>query len=255
MKNKDIAVLVVSCDKYSDMWPVFFELKRRKWADCPYKTYLGSNYIKSGEEGVSDISIGEDKSWADNVREMLGHIEEEYVIMLLDDFFIDRTIDTQRIRELAQYMEEQGFDSLRLEPEPGPARLCNRKLRVGKTKPGYPFYVSTQPAIWKKNSLIKLLKEGYSAWDFELKNTIDADNLECNFAATKDYVFHHKNGVERGKYYSRTVDFLNSEGIQADFEKRGIINDKSLSRRLDLMVYNFKTCVKCVLAEYGLWHR
>lgn len=255
MNDKNKAVLVVSCDKYSDLWPVFFELKRRKWADCPYRTYLGSNNRNSGEDGVTDILIGEDLSWADNVRNMLDHIEEDYVIMLLDDFFIDRVIDTQRVRALADYMEEKGFDSLRMEPSPGPVRLCNRKLNVGKTKPGYPFYVSTQPAIWKKNSLRNLLKPGYSAWDFELKNTIDADNLGCSFAGTKDYVFHHKNGVERGKYYSSTVDFLNSEGISADYGKRGIINDKTLSVKLDLGVYNFKSKVKCILAEYGLWHR
>lgn len=254
MNDKNIAVLVVSCDKYSDMWPVFFELKRRKWADCPYRTYLGSNHKKSGQADVTDILIGEDLSWADNVRNMLDCIEEDYIIMLLDDFFIDRKPDTDRIRALAQYMEDRQFDCLRLEPEPGPARLVNRKLKVGLTKPGYPFYVSTQPAIWKKSSLAGLLKEGYSAWDFELKNSEDADNLGMAFAGTRNYVFHHINGVDRGKYYARTVDFLKREGIEADFEKRGILADKTLGSRIDLKIYRFKTRVKCLLAEFGLWH-
>ncbi len=255
MEDNNIAVLVVSCDKYSDMWPVFFELKKRKWSDCPYRTYLGSNFKKSGQDGVTDISIGEDLSWADNVRNMLGYIKEDYVIMLLDDFFIDRKLDTDRIRALAQYMEEMQFDCLRLEPEPGPARLINRKLKVGRTKPGYPFYVSTQPAIWKKTSLLNLLGDGYSAWDFELKNSEEnADNLGMSFAGTKNYVFHHINGVDRGKYYASTVDFLNSEGIEADFQKRGILANKTFGSRLNLTIYRFKTRVKCVLAEFGLWH-
>lgn len=254
MNDNNIAVLVVSCDKYSDMWPIFFELKKRKWSDCPYRTYLGSNFKKSELDGVTDILIGEDKSWSDNVRNMLSSIEEDYIIMLLDDFFIDRELDTDRIRLLAQYLEDKNIDCLRMEPEPGPARVINRKLKVGLTKPGYPFYVSTQPAIWKKSSLAGLLKEGYSAWDFELRNSENADNLNMVFAGTKNYVFHHINGVDRGKYYSSTVEFLNKEGIKADFEKRGVLANKTLSGRIDLKMYRFKTRVKCLLAEFGLWH-
>jgi len=67
-------------------------------------------------------------------------------------------------------------------------------------------------------------------------------------------VFHHINGVDRGKYYTSTVEFLNKEGIEADFEKRGILANKTLRSRIDLKIYRFKTRVKCVLAEFGLWH-
>ncbi len=41
--DQQTAVLVVSCDNYSDVWSPFFELYSRFWPDCPFNTYLISN--------------------------------------------------------------------------------------------------------------------------------------------------------------------------------------------------------------------
>jgi len=41
--NGKIAVLVVSCDKYADLWPPFFQLFLRFWPECPFSVYLISN--------------------------------------------------------------------------------------------------------------------------------------------------------------------------------------------------------------------
>ena len=38
---KDVSVLVMSCDAYSDIWEAFNTLFKRYW-DCPYKVYFGT---------------------------------------------------------------------------------------------------------------------------------------------------------------------------------------------------------------------
>ena len=39
IKNK-FAILIVSCDKYSDLWDPFFKLFFKFWPDCPFNIYL-----------------------------------------------------------------------------------------------------------------------------------------------------------------------------------------------------------------------
>ena len=50
MEQKDkMIMLLLSCDKYSDVWDDFFNLKERFWPDCKFKWYLvteSKNYIR-----------------------------------------------------------------------------------------------------------------------------------------------------------------------------------------------------------------
>ena len=43
--DKNLTILVTSCDKYSDLWIPFIKLFRKFWSDCPYKLVLISESI------------------------------------------------------------------------------------------------------------------------------------------------------------------------------------------------------------------
>ena len=38
--TSDSAILILSCDKFSDLWKPFFDLFWKYWPDCPYNVYL-----------------------------------------------------------------------------------------------------------------------------------------------------------------------------------------------------------------------
>lgn len=236
----DLALLVVSCDKYSDLWDIFWILIEKYWNDCTLTKYLGTNYFNYAKNNVRTIQVGEDRSWAENVRKMLEQVQENYVVMMLEDFFIDRRIINEKIKILYDHMVIHGYDCLRLEPSPPPIKVDNKNLRIGKLIPGSPYYVDTQPAIWKKSVLLELLVEGYSAWDFEIKNSEQSGNSKYTFYCTKDYILHHRNGVERGKYYKSTVEMLEKNNINVNYEERGIIDDSGIRRKLSLLKYRME---------------
>ena len=93
----DLALLVVSCDKYSDLWDIFWILIEKYWNDCTLTKYLGTNYFNYAKNNVRTIQVGEDRSWAENVRKMLEQVQENYVVMMLEDFFIDRRIINEKM--------------------------------------------------------------------------------------------------------------------------------------------------------------
>ena len=45
-ENDDVAFLIVSCDRYSDLWEAFFTLLSKYWPDKNFHTYLLSNKKK-----------------------------------------------------------------------------------------------------------------------------------------------------------------------------------------------------------------
>src|SRR5438874_1592741 len=60
----DVPVLVVSCDRYADLWRPFFELFWRRWPDFAGEIHLGSNYATYDHPRVQALRVGDDVTWA-----------------------------------------------------------------------------------------------------------------------------------------------------------------------------------------------
>lgn len=235
--NEELAILVISCDKYADLWGIFFELFNKFWPDCKYPLYLGSNAIRCDVEAVRTICVGEDKSWADNVQNMLTEISEAYVLVFLEDFFLEQVVESEVIEQVFQYMLKNKVDCLRLCPSPPPSKIIEKELGIGIIKHSAPYCISTQPAIWKKSALKKLLHQGYSAWDFEKQNSANMSNSDLKLMGTNRFYIKRHNGVERGKYYTSTLKLLKENGIEVDISERGMIDDLTLKKRVWGKIY------------------
>ena len=68
INNKnDVTILVVSCDKYKDLWIPFFHCFFKYWSDCPYPVFLASNDLEYSDPRVKTILIGPDKDYSSNL--------------------------------------------------------------------------------------------------------------------------------------------------------------------------------------------
>jgi hypothetical protein len=155
--NPEVAVVVSSCDKFSDLWEPFFTLFWRYWPDCPFPVYLISNSAVCWHERVSKMPVGQDRQWASNIRYVLGQLPQKYFIYLQEDYLLRKRVDAKRINELIDYMDRVGAGYLRLFPTTGPDRVLDRQLGVGVIEPGAPYRVSLQAAIWCRETLEGLL--------------------------------------------------------------------------------------------------
>ena len=72
----DLAILVVSCDKYSELWDNFFNLMYKNWpslkdSESNVPIYLIANSKKFSDSRVQTIQIPNEISWSDNVLKAL----------------------------------------------------------------------------------------------------------------------------------------------------------------------------------------
>jgi hypothetical protein len=100
MRKSELAILIVGFDGYNCLWTPFFELLKKNWPDCPYKIYLVTNMLEPEYENVKVITTSEKYQWSLKVRRALLNIDEEYIYMLLEDFFICYPVHTNDVEEL-----------------------------------------------------------------------------------------------------------------------------------------------------------
>ena len=60
MKDKETAIIVLSCDHYNDLWPVFFWTMEKFWKDNNFQIFLVTNFKKPSFSNVNVINIGKD---------------------------------------------------------------------------------------------------------------------------------------------------------------------------------------------------
>lgn len=175
--SKNTALLVLSCDKYSDIWQPFFEFLFKHWSDCPYPVYLGSNEKRFDDKRVITICSGPARDWSNDTLEILRQIPERNVIILLEDYFVFAHPDQSQLDRCIDLLEQRNAVFLRLACFPADHFADYAYDAI----PGQPEFVVTrkearyrvnlQAGLWNREKLMKLIVPGESPWAFEIQGT------------------------------------------------------------------------------------
>jgi hypothetical protein len=237
--NPSPAVLVVSCDAYRDVWIPFFTLFFRYWSDCPYPVFLGSNFETYPDKRITPLAIGPDRDWSSNLLRMLEAIPTGEILLLQEDFLIDRPVDTARIARLIECARGAGAACLRWMPIPAPDRPCAASPELGEIGAGAAYRVSLQAAWWRKEALAAILRPGESPWQFETLGSRRADAIAAPFLSLRDEndspLDYFTTGVFRGYWEPGALALCRRENISVDLRARprmpaGMRLERSLRR-------------------------
>ncbi|MBI5568417.1 MAG: hypothetical protein HY914_00575 [Desulfomonile tiedjei] len=246
----ELAILVVSCDRYADLWDPFFQIFRKRWPDCPYPVFLGSNHKKYPNQGVNPVPVGEDRGWGRNLRLMLDNMGVRRVILFLEDFLLLTPVNTQRVQELAQLVEEQGVGCLRLYPHPPPTRRIRGIPGLGEIRPGDDWRVSTQTAIWDTELLYSLSWPEFSAWDFESIGSLVSDRMTGRFWGVYEPAIDYQHAVWRGKWMQSGLAICREAGVSVDPAARGIMSETEFGQMPGQDKWRPRSVVKSLLPDF-----
>ena len=250
--NMDLcSVLVNTCDKYEDAWYPFFELVKRHWGKCDFPFYLNTETKHYSHSGINLTVLNtsdEKNAWGKRIKECLVKIDTAYVVLLLEDFFLQKDVDENELYNCIKIMESN--------PQ---MTAIYFKHTTGFNYPSqkYPKYyemienkdckLNLQAGLWRKDDLFSLVGDDDSPWTFETEGykrvkpeqvflcSKDGThtNLEnCVFPYLTDRRLGY--GIWGGKW------LWNNEKL---FKKNGInLSDISMERfgRADLLVYYCK---------------
>ena len=98
--NISIPLIVSSCDKCSDLWQPFFWLVRKYWTNFNKKVYLCSDSKSFSYEGLNIIcplKMPSESTWSENLIALLKGMDEEYVLLMLEDFWLKEKVDEAQL--------------------------------------------------------------------------------------------------------------------------------------------------------------
>jgi len=226
--SADCALLVLSCDPYSDLWPPFFTLLERYWPDCPFPLYLGAGAATFNSPAVTMLRSNAGRDWSQCVMEYLDQLPQRQVLVMLDDFFLRRRVNTSAILRCLAFSQARLATQVRLVARPGPTDPLPEDDLIGECAAGSPYRLSTQAAIWDRATLRALLCAGESIWEFEHNGNARVTAQAGGFYSVRRPVLpyegwfaHHV--VEKGRWFCHEKWIFARQNVGCDFAHRGTL--------------------------------
>jgi len=132
------------------------------------------------------------------------------------------------IEALATYMKRRRAGCLRIYPCSGPDVSCTDNIEVGEILKGSAYRLSTEAAIWDKQVLLGLLRQGERPWELEVlgsdkTNALDVPFLSINRNDDNAYpISYFCTAVVHGKWALGAMKFCRKEGIHVDLSSRPV---------------------------------
>ena len=181
------------------------------------------------------------KKWGEVIITNLYQIKSKYILFLLDDYFLQKTVNTKLMQNIFQKTEEIGAKYVKL-TENGlplinsPSEEAITFLKVQKKDI---YGTSLQAAVWNRDFFLNVLKPNETPWDFE-RNVrdrwgnpdgmyyLDKQPLDIKFGG----VMHH------GRMDRQFAKKIAQEGIEID--RKYLMTRRQLAVKfIEDMIYTF----------------
>lgn len=233
---EDFAILILSCDKYKDLWPVTLKQFRSHFKQCPYKIYFGSNAHRCDDPSVIPLLSGEDKDWSTSYLAILKQIPEKKLFILLEDLIVISTVDSARFAACVEFLELHNANHIKYWPIPDPYRTsCHSEFQLlDQGKP----YRATVCGFWDRQYLQQLLIPGENPWNFEVLGSYRTSYSD-GFYELATPLFKVLNLIEKGFWIPASLESARHMGIAINTTPRSILKGgRSLKSVLQIIYFN-----------------
>ncbi len=211
MKKSNVTMLILSCDKFSDLWDGHIKLLEKNWDDRNMLTYM----VTEGKEekkykNVSFIKTGENLEWSERLAYALNKVETEYVFVTLDDYYLVEKVDNDKINKILSLMNEHQLDYVRLFKRPTKATkkevVKDSKVKWIDTKIKYS--VNLYAGIWRRDFLLSMITKKKNAWQFEVGLSKNASLYGARCAVSGNNEFQILDVVRKGKLLHKAAKYF-----------------------------------------------
>jgi hypothetical protein len=161
------------------------------------------------------VLINEDLNFSSNILELVKHVKEDIFMLCIEDMIWTNPNKQEW---------EQAWNFVENNPKAGFLRLrCHDKVMFKKNEKGkysefeksYKYYISLQPALWRKEYLLWAFKEHEDAWALELNGAKRAAKHPfMRSFGSRVMVYDFINAYKSGKYIrSEFYELMKKKGV------------------------------------------
>lgn len=221
-------------------------LLRQHWPGDPPKIYLNTEKKDFSFPGldITCLKIGPDMApgslpWGECVIRALDKIEEDIILYIHEDCFIDRPIRVDLLEEFSGLMKRMDIANIRLIEfdGSGPWHPTETPL-LWEVDQNSPYRLSTQAGLWQRDRLRSYIRRHEDPWQFEVWGSKRAKRVKDRIYCINRDLFNENSeqvlsyaaadAVKKGKWNLDVVDELFSRhGINVDYSERGLFVDEN----------------------------
>ncbi len=160
-----ISTLIGTCDAYAHLHRNF-AIQFSKYWTANTNNFVAAETIEI--EGFENIHAFGD--WGQRILHALNYVKTEFVVFLLEDYYLSESIDDNFLDGHLKILEEFQADKVMFDtlyPD-GVYSLSNIRKDLYKFNNDSQYLNSVQPAIWRTDYLKSVLYPDFSPWDFEI---------------------------------------------------------------------------------------
>jgi len=230
-----VAVVVSSCDAFFDCWRPFAFFFRKSWGDCPFPVYLIVNQLRIRSRSLRAIAVGEDRGWASNLHRALHEIDQTYILYFQEDYFLNAPVRREQLAADFAYAFEKDADAFafraRSELETGFQSTNDRFGVVPRDSDGR---TRCQVTLWKRDTLLSILRPGENAWDMEARGSERTrDMLMLSYSTRENAAIPYlMSAIVRGLWAPEALRMCRQADVAIDPHFRGTYSENSFLQKV-----------------------
>lgn len=229
MQLDNLAMMVVSCDAYTELGKNFFELQERYmgWFDGP--RYFINESRSVDYPGVHVIHVGTDVNWSKKVELALQSIPEKYILFMLEDYFIGENVSRDRLCDAFDLIQQYGLSYYRITAIPKIHKKCSLSNFLSPIPSNVRYGINLQAAIFERTFLERIISgPDRSAWEVEIdllkKVTTKYEYDIPGCVLDNRNIIDIHNGVIKGKWVPSTIKFFKKQGYMIEIGNRPMLS-------------------------------
>ncbi len=232
MSDPALTVLILSCDRYSDLWDGHVKMLRKHWhGRCAKTVIVSESSCGKSYEDIEILEAGKNTEFSERLGSALKNTKTDFVLIVLDDYYLSADVKSSELAYLIDIMEKEKIGYLRLYSLPrqkdrieGYSDLYVVDLNRGS------YAVNLFPAIWKTEFALSTIGVPASAWEYEVSLTPAAIKSGVLCAMTYTPYYKVNDIVRKGKIQHKSVRFLRKNGIKLEGRNTCLLIDDVLFR-------------------------
>lgn len=239
-KLEDLAILVSSCDKFSDLWSTHFKLLKENWPNIKYNIYLVTDKVTNIlVDGVTIITTEKDLDFPMRIKYATKIIKENYILLTLDDYFLIHAVNQDNISILLNIIKEKKIHYLSLYNRRFDKEKYFKDIHyIHKIDLNNSYAINLYPAIWDKSFLAYTINDNINAWEYEVSLTNKAKLFNAKCVYSQAGVFRILDVVRKGKVLIKANCYFKKNKIDIG------------NRPVNSFIYEFKLFIMDLIFWY-----
>ena len=233
---KDCTFLLSTYDGGEDCWKGFFCALADCWPQLDMPIVLNTESKKftfSGYE-IKTFSMYKDRQvdWSERLIETLKRIDTEFILLFLEDFWLDQPVDDNFFHKTLQWMRDNSdVANISYYPCMPGTNIDDKRFERFERRPRKCEYkLNFQVGLWRRERLISFLRPHESPWEVEVIGSKRATRYKDSFYSLKEdapLIFSYGDNmtgciVHKGKWVKEAVVPFNQKyNLEIDFSVRG----------------------------------